>query len=304
MSRYAVTDKAPKAYSSVSAKWRLIKFFGWASLIANITIIATGGAVRLTGSGLGCPTWPTCTPDSLVPTAELSWHSAIEFGNRLMTGVLGIIAIVVLILVWRLRKTRRELFTLAIIVLLGIAAQAIVGGITVRTGLNPGIVGFHYFASIALVIATTVFVYLSSSEKTGRTIAVSPLFAVATHLLTGVLAITIIAGVITTAAGPHSGDSDVIRTGIDALFLAHLHSWPGYALFVLNVALLWWSAQQKYPATPWLLALIAVLTLQIIVGVYQARSGLPPLLIGMHMVIAAVSTSLTTVVVMKNKKTV
>ena len=136
---------------------RTLRIFAWASFIAQVAIIATGGAVRLTGSGLGCPTWPTCTPDSLVPTDELTYHSLIEFGNRLMTGVVGIVALIVFLLVWRIRRERRDLFVLSFIVGVGIVAQAIVGGITVWTGLNPFIVGFHYVSSLALVCVTAAF---------------------------------------------------------------------------------------------------------------------------------------------------
>ena len=98
---------------------RRIKIFAWLSFLAEVIIVGTGGAVRLTGSGLGCPTWPTCTADSLIPTAEMGIHGAIEFGNRMMSGAVGTLAPLVFVLLWRLRRERRDLFTLAGIVLIG-----------------------------------------------------------------------------------------------------------------------------------------------------------------------------------------
>ena len=278
---------------------RLLTGFAWASLIANIAIIGTGGAVRLTGSGLGCPTWPACTPGSLVPTEELSWHSAIEFGNRLMTGVLGILALVVLILVWRLRRQRPDLFRLAITVVIGVLAQAVVGGITVLTQLNPAIVGFHYLASIIMVGLTTVFLVRWYEGDTPRSTAVPRSFAVGTHVTTVLLVISLVVGVMTTGVGPHSGDANVQRTGVDAQLLAHLHSWPGYALLIASILLTVWAYRALLRPRLQLLLVVLTLIVQIGFGVYQARNGLPPFAVGVHMVLAAVSTSFMTWSVMR-----
>ncbi|MBT1017829.1 COX15/CtaA family protein [Canibacter sp. lx-72] len=281
---------------------RALKGFSWASLLANIAIIGTGGTVRLTGSGLGCPTWPTCTPDSLVPTQELDWHSIIEFGNRLMTGVLGIIALAVLVLVLPIRKQRKDLFQLAVIVILGIIAQAIVGGITVHTGLNPTIVGFHYFASILLVGVTAATVYLLPRCRVTKTATVPPYFALLTGVLNVFLMLTIIAGVVTTSAGPHSGDQNVIRSGVDAGALAHLHSLPGYMLLAAALLTTTIAMMRKFAAARWLLALTATILAQIVIGVYQARTGLPPLFVGTHMVLAAVTVALAVPAYLSNTR--
>ena len=213
---------------------RTLRIFAWASFIAQVAIIATGGAVRLTGSGLGCPTWPTCTPDSLVPTDELTYHSLIEFGNRLMTGVVGIVALIVFLLVWRIRRQRRDLFVLSFIVGVGIVAQAIVGGITVWTGLNPFIVGFHYVSSLALVCVTAAFIARMDQPTGPRERAVPGWYAGLTHATSAVLALTIVFGVLTTGSGPHSGDAEAGRTGFDSELLEHVHAWPGYALLALT----------------------------------------------------------------------
>lgn len=283
---------------------RTLRTFAWASFIAQVTIIATGGAVRLTGSGLGCPTWPTCTADSLVPTDELSYHSLIEFGNRMMTGVVGIIALVVFLLVWRIRRERRDLFVLSFIVGVGIVAQAIVGGITVWTGLNPFIVGFHYLSSLALVCVTAAFLERMNSTNAPRERAVPRWFAALTHATSGVLLLTIVFGVLTTGSGPHSGDAEAGRSGFDSEVLEHVHAWPGYALLALTLVLVVTAWRLRLPTLRWSIALLAVELVQVGVGLYQARNGLPPLAVGVHMVLAALSAAAMTIVIIRLKRPV
>ena len=139
-----------------------------ANAVANGLIVVTGGAVRLTGSGLGCPTWPRCTDASFVATPELAGHGAIEFGNRLLTFVLAAVAVATVVVVWR--SARRDLRVLALLTFLGIPAQALLGGITVLTGLNPWTVAAHFLLSMVLVAAATV----SSSSATGCSPSFSP----------------------------------------------------------------------------------------------------------------------------------
>ncbi|MDR7185911.1 cytochrome c oxidase assembly protein subunit 15 [Microbacterium trichothecenolyticum] len=281
-----------------------IRVFAWLSFIAEVTIIGTGGAVRLTGSGLGCPTWPTCTPESLVPTHEMGIHGLIEFGNRTMTGLVGIIAAIVLVLVLKLRHERRDLYVLAVVVLGGVAAQAIVGGITVLTGLNPFIVGFHYVSSLALVCVTAAFLVRMSQPAGPRTLVVPRWHAVLAHVTTLAMALTIAFGVLTTGAGPHSGDADAGRNGFNAELLEHVHAWPGYALFALTVALVFagWRARAAAPALlRWTVILLGVELVQIAVGLYQARNGLPELAVGVHMVLAALAAAAMTTVVLHLK---
>ncbi|GAA1774609.1 COX15/CtaA family protein [Agromyces lapidis] len=281
---------------------RSLRFFAWASFVAQVTIIATGGAVRLTGSGLGCPTWPTCTPESLVPTEELTYHSLIEFGNRLMTGVVGIIALIVLLLVWRIRRERRDLFVLSFIVGLGIVAQAIVGGITVWTGLNPFIVGFHYLSSLVLVCVTAAFLARMDEPAGARERAVPAWYAGLTHATSAVLAISIVFGVLTTGSGPHSGDVEAGRTGFDSEILEHVHAWPGYALLVLTIVLVVAAWRGGLPTLRWSAALLAIELVQVGVGLYQARNGLPVLAVGMHMVLAALTAAAMTLVILRLKR--
>ncbi|MGW4930631.1 COX15/CtaA family protein [Agromyces sp. NPDC004153] len=281
-----------------------IRVFAWLSFAVQTMIIGTGGAVRLTGSGLGCPTWPTCTADSLVPTEELSYHSLIEFGNRMMTGVVGIVALVLFVLVWRIRRQRRDLFTLAFIVGAGVVAQAIVGGITVWTGLNPFIVGFHYVSSLLLVCVCAAFIVRMDATPGPRELAVPGWYAGLTHATTAVLALTIVFGILTTGAGPHSGDAAVGRNGFEAELLEHVHAWPGYALLALTVALVVGAWRLRLPTLRWTIVLLAAELVQIAVGLYQARNGLPPLAVGVHMVLAALTAATMTVVVLRLKRPV
>lgn len=280
------------------------RVLAWLNFVGNVLIIATGGAVRLTGSGLGCPTWPLCTPDSLVPTPALvddGIHSLIEFGNRLMSPLLGFLALALLVLVWRVRARRRDLYALAWIVMAGIIAQAVVGGITVWTGLNPFIVGFHYVVSLGLVCVTAALLVRLDTSEGRRALVVPRWFAVTTHIATLALAVSIFFGVLTTGAGPHSGDSTAGRNGFDATLLEHVHAWPGYILLILTLALTavaWW---RRLPVRGWFTTLLVVELVQVGVGLYQARNGLPELLVGVHMVLAALTAATMTVVVMRLK---
>jgi len=261
-----------------------VRVFAWLSFVAEVLIIGTGGAVRLTGSGLGCPTWPRCTPDSLVNTPEMGIHGIIEFGNRTLTGLVGILALAVVVLVWRMRKERRALFVLALVVLGGIVAQAVVGGITV------------------LVAVCAAFLVLMHQPIGPRSLAVPRWFAGLVHATTAVLALTIVFGVLTTGAGPHSGDAAAGRNGFDAEVLEHVHAWPGYTLFALTLVVVVIAWRLRLPVRRWASALLAVELVQIAVGLYQARNGLPEIAVGTHMVLAALTAATMTVVVLRMKQ--
>ncbi len=157
------------------------------SLIGQTVLVVTGGAVRLTASGLGCPTWPRCTDASLVNTPEMGIHGFIEFGNRLLTFALAAVAVLMLVYLWNLRKERRDLFLLALGLLASIPAQAVIGGITVLTQLNPWVVGLHFLVSMALVVFATLLVNRAYG-RTGRfrTVALPALPGVARPVMTAV----------------------------------------------------------------------------------------------------------------------
>lgn len=150
---------------------RATQVVAWATLVSNIAIILTGGAVRLTASGLGCPEWPRCTPESWVATQEMGLHGAIEFGNRLLTYVLVLICALMFFALLRLRRSHRALFRMSLVILAGIPLQAVIGGITVWTNLNPWIVGLHFLLSAALVMVSTM---LLNRIRLERRVAAKP----------------------------------------------------------------------------------------------------------------------------------
>lgn len=281
---------------------RTLPFFAWASFVLNVLIIATGGTVRLTGSGLGCSDWPVCTPGSLVPTPELGIHGIIEFANRTISGPLLLAALLVLILTWRLRRERRDLFVISIIVVALVIVQALVGAFVVWNELAAVLVGFHYTVSVVIVCIAAAYLVRMYDVPGPRVRAVPGPFLGIAHLTTVALAVTVFVGVLTTGAGPHSGDENVVRQGFDASLLAHIHAWPGYILLGLVVVLTVWAAMKRLRPLAWLIVLLAILIVQIAVGVYQARTGLPVFAVGVHMVLASISAAAMTVVILRLKK--
>jgi cytochrome c oxidase assembly protein subunit 15 len=268
----------------------------WLNLIANVVIIATGGTVRLTGSGLGCDQWPGCTTTSFLPGIDDGIHGFIEFGNRTLSGLLAILAILAVLSVWRLRRERRDLWVHAWIILGGVLVQALIGMIVVFSGLAMSTVGIHYFLSAALVGVATSFVIRVRRSPGLRGRAVPLWMFVVTHVTTLLMAGVVILGIFTTGSGPHSGDEDVIRDSSDWEQLAHTHAWLGYMLAAALVVLLIGAMtmrQTRYLGA--VIAVVIVVAVQITVGIVQARLGLPPLLVGVHMVLAAVSVAVTVV---------
>ncbi|GAA5204327.1 COX15/CtaA family protein [Microbacterium jejuense] len=282
-----------------------VRVAAWISLVLEIAIVGTGGAVRLTDSGLGCE-WPLCTPDSLFPTAEQSYHSLIEFGNRGLSFFVGLAAVAVIVLISQIRRERRDLWTMAWIIFGGVLLQAAVGGILVIFDLHPNLVSFHYIVSLVLVGVSAAFVARMGQPVGPRELAVPRWLSIVTHVTSLFLAITVFIGVLTTGAGPHSGDPEVtLRNGFDATLLEHVHSWPAYALFALTLVLVIGSSIAGPAARAfqrWTIALLVIELVQIGVGLYQARNDLPPLAVGVHMVIAAISVAIMTAVVMHLKR--
>lgn len=280
---------------------RVLRVSAWASFVLNVLIIGTGGAVRLTGSGLGCSEWPLCTPDSLVPTRELGIHGLIEFGNRTISGPLLIAAILVVWFSWRIREHRRDLFTLSVVVLSLVIVQAIVGGFVVWESLSALLVGFHYTVSLIIVCITAAYLVRMKEAGGTRERSAPRGFAITTHVMSAFMAVLIVMGVLTTGSGPHSGDANVVRQGFDATLLSHLHAWPGYITLALVLALLVWADRAHLPQRTWLTVLLLLMVVQIMIGIYQARNGLPPLAVGAHMVLASLTAATLTTVVIKLK---
>ncbi|MEC5182723.1 cytochrome c oxidase assembly protein subunit 15 [Cryobacterium sp. MP_3.1] len=281
---------------------RRLRVLGWVYLAAQIFLVGTGGLVRLTSSGLGCPTWPKCTADSIVNTPEMGIHGVIEFGNRLLGVLLGLVAIAAFVAVLRMRRSRPDLFRLTLLAGLGIPAQAVIGGISVLTQLNPYVVGLHFVISVGLVGLCTAFVYRLYTTPGPRERVVPLGFLIVTHLTSFAVAVTIAVGILTTGSGPHAGDADAPRNGLDSELLQHVHSWPAYVTVALTVVLVVWAVTRRLPVRRWVVLLLAVEIAQTAVGLIQANLGLPAILVGIHMVLACVLAAAMTAVVLNLKQ--
>jgi cytochrome c oxidase assembly protein subunit 15 len=269
-----------------------------ANAVANGMIVVTGGAVRLTGSGLGCPTWPRCTDASFVATPELAGHGVIEFGNRLLTFVLAAVAIATVVAVWR--SPRRDLRPLALLTFLGIPAQALLGGVTVLTGLNPWTVAAHFLLSTVLIALATVLWLRSREPGVGRPLVRRPLAL----LVGGIAAVTgavLALGTVVTGSGPHSGDVDENdvptgdRMGFDPETVSQLHADVVFLLLGLTVALLVALHASDAPGRLRRAArdLLLVQLAQGVVGYAQYVTDLPVALVLLHMLGAVLITAFT-----------
>jgi len=259
--------------------------WAWASIVANCLLVVTGGVVRLTGSGLGCPTWPRCTDESFTPHGAYSVHSAIEFGNRMLTYVLVAIAVGTFAAAWQ--SGRRELRTLALVIALGIPAQAVIGGITVLTDLNPWIVSLHLMASMAIIAVAVLF--LRRVRRPGPVVpARGPLVVLAWLTFAAAWAVLYV-GTIVTGAGPHAGDEDAPRNGLDPLQWSQVHADLVMLLVGLTVGLLLGCLATRQPAvTVRAVGVLLVVELaQGLIGFVQYFTDLPIVLVGFHMLGAA-----------------
>lgn len=282
---------------------RKVRVMAWITFVVQTLIVVTGGAVRLTASGLGCPTWPKCTDDSFVTTPEMGIHGIIEFGNRLLTFLLVIVAIITFALILRMRKQRRDLFWLSLWIGLGIPAQAVIGGISVLTQLNPYVVGLHFVVSIGLVILSTMLVYRAYRGNAPRTWGASPMLVLTLWLMAFAQFVTITIGILTTGSGPHAGDADAPRNNLDSWLLQELHTYSAYiAVGLALVGLLLAATSRLAQITRALGGLLAVNVAQIIVGLLQATNGLPPLLVGIHMLLACLVTAAVTLSLLTLRK--
>jgi heme a synthase len=280
-----------------SSRW--LRRTGWASLVANIGIVLTGGAVRLTSSGLGCPTWPRCTRHSLTPHGALSYHQAIEFGNRTLTFVLTAVAVVTLVAAWR--SGRRDLRVLAVLMALGIPAQAVLGGITVLTDLNPWIVSLHLLVSLAIV--STAVLYLWRIDRpAGRESAdpPSPLLWLAWSTY-AVAWVVLYLGTVVTGSGPHAGDASAPRNGLDPRDVSQLHADLVFLLVGLTLALL--LVVRVVPSTAGQRRAVLVLLLvevgQAVVGFVQYLTDLPVGLVELHLLGASLLVATVTWVLLE-----
>lgn len=258
-----------------------------ANLIANIGIVVTGAAVRLTGSGLGCPTWPRCDETSYTTHGELGIHGVIEFGNRLLTFVLAAVALLCFLAALGARHRRAS--RLAFAIGLYIPLQAVIGGITVLTELNPWIVSLHFLSSMVIIMVCIAL--LDELRSPERDLAPTPhrVLALAT-LVSGWVVLYL--GTMVTGAGPHAGDEDARRNGLDPAQMSELHAVSVYVLVALTVVLLVVAIRSGMSWLSRVTALVlAIELLQGVLGWVQFWMDLPVLLVALHMLGASLLTA-------------
>jgi cytochrome c oxidase assembly protein subunit 15 len=260
------------------------------ALVALGIIIVTGAAVRLTGSGLGCPTWPTCETDHLVPHGETGYHGWIEFVNRTFTGVVSVaVALAVLGSLWRVPR-RRDLTWLSIALVIGVFAQAVLGGITVKVGLSPPWVMAHLLLSMVLVLAAVVLHHRAGEPDGAARPLVAPVVRAMGRARVGAAALVIFTWTIVTGAGPHGGDENVRRLDFFVPDVARIHGIAENLFLVALLVTLWLLHRTSAPEVVRRdgQVLLLVLVAQAAVGYTQYFTGVPVLLVGVHVAGAVV----------------
>jgi cytochrome c oxidase assembly protein subunit 15 len=267
-----------------------------ANLVAQTGIVLTGAIVRLTSSGLGCPTWPECVAGSISPTSEQteSWHKYVEFGNRLLTFVLLIVALLAIVAIRqhntaraasRLTK-RRSLTFLAVGSLAGIFAQAILGGITVLTGLHPLTVAAHFMVSIGLITLAQILLTKAKETEDAPVVSLVPK-AIAIGMRVHIwLALSLLAvGTLVTGSGPHAGDTaEIVRLNFDERTISSIHADIVFLFVGLTIGLLIALAATNSNAniirSAWIV--LAICIVQGVIGYTQYFTGLPWALVTVH----------------------
>ncbi|MEU0334442.1 COX15/CtaA family protein [Streptomyces sp. NPDC006193] len=270
---------------------RTVRRAALAALVMSVVIVVTGGAVRLTGSGLGCPTWPTCTDDSLTTTRAMGVHGVIEFGNRMLTYVLCAAVGWAIVAARAEKPWRRSLTRLGWAQFWVVMGNAVLGGIVVLVGLNPYTVAAHFLLSSALIAVATVM-WQRAREGDG---APRPLVGAAVQQLVWVLVLAsvllIAVGTVVTGAGPHAGDSsEVDRIPIDWETVAKLHAVLAWIVVTLTFALWFVLKAVDAPQAPRARTreLFVVLLCQGTLGYVQYFTHLPEALVAAHMLGSAV----------------
>jgi cytochrome c oxidase assembly protein subunit 15 len=275
-----------------------------ANVVAEVAIVVTGGLVRLTGSGLGCPTWPECTDGSIVPVATQSegFHKFVEFGNRMLTFALLVAAVSALVVVlrpWLARRfpsapgagapgeVRRPLVWLAVGGIAGIAAQAALGGVTVLLDLHPTTVAAHFLVSMVM-IALAFVLFWRAREPGDRpmTVVVRSELRWLAWTITVLAAVVLVLGTVVTGSGPHSGDADVVaRFDLDVRMMSWLHA--DVVLVFVGLCLAFWLGARLTDAPPVArragALVVAACVVQGAIGYTQYFTGVPVGLVSLHM---------------------
>lgn len=283
----------PTPFSLLADRWQpsaaMVRRAAFAALVMSVVIVVTGGAVRLTASGLGCTTWPRCTGESITPTPEMGLHGIIEFTNRMLTYVLSA-AVGWAILAARChRPWRRGLSRLGWAQFWLVMSNAVIGGITVLTGLNPYTVAVHLISAMALVwVALLMWERSREGDGPPRPAVAGPIVRLS-YVLVTVIGLLVAAGTLVTGAGHHPGtpkDNKLVpRIPLDYDRLAQVHADLAFVSVGLAVAVLFVFAAVKAPPAARARAreLLAVLLLQGVLGFVQYFTDVPELLVGIHM---------------------
>ncbi|MCI3154907.1 heme A synthase [Streptomyces sp. GB4-14] len=274
----------------IAARWtpapRTVRRAALAALVMSVVIVVTGGAVRLTGSGLGCPTWPKCTEDSLTTTSEMGLHGVIEFGNRLLTYVLCAAVGWAIVAARSQKPYRRSLTLLGWTQFWIVMGNAVLGGIVVLVGLNPYTVAAHFLLSSALIAVATVMWQRTREGDAEPRPLVGKAVQQLVWFLVAASVLLIAAGTVVTGAGPHAGDSsEVPRMPLDWETVTKLHAVLAWIVVTLTFAL--WFVLKAVDAPKEPLArtreLFLILLAQGVIGYVQYFTDLPEVLVGAHM---------------------
>ncbi|KUL66005.1 heme A synthase [Streptomyces albidoflavus] len=288
--RATAVEAARNPLAFIAARWTpspgIVRRAALTALVMAVVIVVTGGAVRLTGSGLGCPTWPKCTEDSLTSTREMGLHGAIEFGNRMLTYVLCAAVGWAIIAARSAKPRRRALTRLGWAQFWVVMGNAILGGIVVLVGLNPYTVAAHFLLSTALIaLATVMWQRTREGDEPARPLVGKPLRQLV-QVMVAVTALLIAVGTVVTGAGPHAGDSsDVPRMPLDWEMVSRVHAVLAWVVVALAFALWFVLKAVDAPAGPLARTreFFVILLLQGAIGYVQYLTDLPEILVGLHM---------------------
>ena len=273
----------------------LMRRLAVAAVVAQAGISLTGSVVRVTGSGLGCPTWPRCFPDSLVPTPHpevAALHQWVEFGNRLLTGVVVLVAGLCLLGALGTRPRRPRLVRLALVQPLGVVAQAVIGGFTVLLGLVWWSVSVHFLVSMVLVWLGVQLVHAVDGGEGPQRPLVPPTVRRLVGVSSGLLALLLTAGTFVTAAGPHSGDADTPRLGVGVPAMAQLHAdlLFGYLGVLVGLGFALHAVAAPRSLLVRFRLLVAAVVAQGVLGGVQYALGVPEALVSLHVLGAVLVT--------------
>jgi cytochrome c oxidase assembly protein subunit 15 len=286
-------DIARNPLAFIAARWTpdpvTVRRASFAALVMSVVIVVTGGAVRVTASGLGCPTWPTCRGDSLLGTREMGVHHAIEISNRMLTYVLCAAVGWAIIAIRAMEPRRTGLYRLAWAQFWVVVGNAVWGGLTVLTKLNPYVVSLHFLLSAALItVAVLTWQRVDEGDAAPRPLVGKPVRQLG-QVLAGATAVLIVVGTLVTGAGPHPGDSStahkVQRIDVDWKTIAQLHADFAWVVVGLTVALWFVLRAVDAPRGPQrrVAELFGVLMGQGVIGYVQYFTHLPAALVDLHM---------------------